>query len=191
MHDPGGSLLCRLTADGARFLGLVVDEPEPPPAPPLVVHADFCVDAAATDLYTRFQLERFADLERADPSPGFAGGLCRYRLGVAPLGRALARGIRVEQVLAFLRQASAAPLPADVVGQLRLWAGRFGQLTLEEVALLRVQNERVLRELSAHPQIRPLLGQALSPTLILVDKRNIPRLRKELAALGYLAAQEP
>ena len=102
------------------------------------------------------------------------------------LSRALARGIQVEQVLAFLQQASETTIPANVAGQLRLWAGRFGQVELEEVALLNVKNERVLRELSVLPSTQPLIGQVLSPTTALVPRRNLPRLRKALAELGFL-----
>jgi hypothetical protein len=177
----GPRAVCRLTPAGGRLLRLAAEEPEPPPPLPLTVHPDFRIDLPPpANLYTRFQLERFADLEASDPP--------RYRLTVGALSRALQRGIRVEQVLAFLQQAGEAPVPANVAGQLRLWAGRFGQAELEELAVLRVKNERVLRELAALPQTRTLIGQVLSPTTALIDKQHLPRLRRELAALGYLLA---
>jgi hypothetical protein len=97
----------------------------------------------------------------------------------------------VEQVLAFLQQAGERPVPANVAGQLRLWAGRFGQVELEEVALLRVKSERVLKELSVLPETRHLLAKILSPTSALVRKRDLARLRKELRGLGYLLPEEP
>jgi hypothetical protein len=115
----------------------------------------------------------------------------RYQLTVGSLGRAMARGIRIEQVLAFLQQAGERPVPANVAGQLRLWAGRFGQVQLEEVALLRVKSERVLKDLTVLPETRPLIGKILSPTTALVRKRDLPRLRKELRALGYLLPEMP
>jgi hypothetical protein len=146
---------------------------------PIVVHPDFRVEVPVpVNLYTRFQLERFADLERAEP--------CSYRLTVGGLGRGLAQGIRIDQLLAFLKQASKQPLPADIEGQLRVWARRFGQVKMEETVLLTVKSEKALRELSALPQTRSLIGQILSPTSALVPKRQLPRLRKELRALGYL-----
>jgi hypothetical protein len=176
--DPAATA-CRLTEAGARFLGLLPQEPEPPPPLAIAIHPDLCVEVPTpVSLYTRFQLERFADLESEDP--------CRYRLTVGGLGRALARGLKVEQVLAFLRQASEDRVPAHIAGQLHLWAGRFGQVELEEVALLRVKNEQVLRELSVLPETRSLIGRVLSPTLALVRKADLPRLRKELRALGFL-----
>jgi hypothetical protein len=177
---------CRLTEAGTRFLGLVNGEPEDQASPPILVHPDFSVQVPPpANLYTRFQLERFAETQASslvttDREP------VRYQLTVGSLGRALARGIRVEQVLAFLQQAGERPVPANVVGQLRLWAGRFGQVQLEEVALLRVNSERVLKDLTVLPETRPLIGKILTPTTALVRKRDLPRLRKELLALGYL-----
>lgn len=185
--EPGA--VCRLTGAGVRFLGLGPDEPEDRPSPPLVVHPDFTVDMPPpANLYTRFQVERFADMQGSQvPATGLAA--CRYQLTVDSLGRALARGIRVEQVLAFLQQAGEGPVPANVVGQLRLWAGRFGQVYLEEVALLRVKSERTLKELAVLPETRALIGRVLSPTTALVRKQDLPRLRKELRELGYLPPQ--
>ncbi|MFN2182872.1 MAG: helicase-associated domain-containing protein [Anaerolineae bacterium] len=187
--------VCRLTGAGARFLDLVAGDTVESPTPPIVVLPDFYVEVPPpASLYTRFQLERFADplppesgplRDRAKPEP------FRYRLGAGSLTRALSRGIQVEQVLAFLQQAGERPVPANVAGQLRLWAGRFGQVELEEVALLRVKSERVLKELSVLPETRHLLAKILSPTSALIRKRDLARLRKELRGLGYLLPEEP
>jgi hypothetical protein len=179
--------LCSLTGAGARFLGLAPDEMAEQPSPPIVIHPDLRVEIPPpASLYTRFQLERFADpLGPETPVLGAPGPL-HYRLGAGSLGRALARGIQVEQVLAFLQQTSGQGVPPNVTAQLRLWAGRYGQVQLEEVALIRVKNERVLRELSVLPETRHLISKILTPTSALVRKKNLDRLRKELKELGYL-----
>jgi hypothetical protein len=175
--------ICRLTETGARLLGLLSDEPEMPPSPPIIVSPDFRIEVPApVSLYTRFQLERFAEPESTEPY--------RYRLTVGSLGRALARDIRLEQILAFLRQASEDRVPVNVAGQLQLWAGRFGQVQLEEMALLTAKNERVLKELSVLPETRSLISRVLSPTSALVRKQHLPRLRKELRALGFLPPED-
>ncbi len=182
-----GGLACRLTAAGLRFLGLAGAEPEAPPSPPILIRPDMSIDLPhPANLYTCFQVERFAD-PLSPRAPGIQGGeQRRYRLSVGALGRALGRGVRVEQVLAFLRQASDDRLPANVAGQLRLWAGRFGQVKLEEMALLTAQSERVLKELSVLPETRALIGRILSPTTALVRWADLPRLRKALRDLGFL-----
>lgn len=173
-------VVCRLTEAGARFLGLLPDAEEPPPPPPIIVRPDLTVEVPpASSLYTRFQLERFADLQSGTP--------CRYALTAGALGRAHSRGIQVDQVVAFLRQSSQDHVPANVVGQLRVWADRFGQVQLEEGALLTLKNERVLREISVLPETRDLVGSVLSPTQVWIPKEHLPRLQKALRALGYLA----
>ncbi len=112
-----GSPLCRLTAAGAHWLGLAAGEIQAPRPAPITVGPDFVVDLpASASLYVRFQLERFADLEQAEP--------CRYRLTAGGLNRALARGIQIEQILAFLKRASQRPVPVSVSGRLRQWARR-------------------------------------------------------------------
>ncbi len=179
--EPG--TICRLTESGARLLGLLPAAPEDLVSPPIIVHPDFRVELPPpASLYTRFQLERFTDPEPAEP--------CTYRLTIGSLHRALARDIEVEQVLAFLQQASQHPVPANVAGQLRLWAGRFGQVSLEEVVLLQVKSERTLKDLSVLPETRHLIARILSPTSALVRQRDLPRLKKELRSLGYLPPED-
>ena len=177
---PEGSI-CHLTTAGQRFLGLAGDEPEMVPSPPILIRADQSVEVPhPANLYTCFQLERFAEVA------GRPGPPWRYHLTVGGLGRALGRGVRVEQVLAFLEQASDSRLPVNVAGQLRLWAGRFGQVELEEMALLTARSDHVLKELSVLPETRGLIGRILSPTTALVRRADLPRLRKTLRELGFL-----
>ena len=116
---PEGELnsLCRLTAEGAHWLGLAAGEVEVSRPAPITVGPDFLVHVpASASLYVRFQLERFAELEQAEP--------CRYRLTASALSRALAQGIQVEQILAFMKRAGQRPVPGGVAGQMRRWASR-------------------------------------------------------------------
>ncbi len=186
-----GGLACRLTASGLRLLGRAGGEAKESPSPPIVIQPDMSIEVPhPTSLYTCFQLERFADPVGIQASAGHDGESWRYRLSVGGLGRALGRGLRVEQVLAFLQQASDDRLPANVAAQLRLWAGRFGQVRLDQVALLTVRNARTLRELSVLPETRALIDRVLSPTTALVRRADLPPLRKALRDLGFLPFDE-
>ncbi len=172
--------VCRVTTAGLRLMGLSAEEPKPARPSVITVRPDFRVEVAEpVSLYTRFQLERFAVLESLVP--------CRYRLSVDSIGRAAARGVSVDQVLAFLHQYCGQSVPANVIGQLRLWAGRFGQLVLEEATLLTAKQERVIKELSVLPETRSLIARILSPTSALIRGHDLPRLKRELRKLGYLS----
>jgi hypothetical protein len=181
--------ICHLTRSGQHLLGLVPAEAGEVPSPPIVVRPDFRVEVPApVNLYACFQLERFADAVQLSPRVLEEGASWTYRLSVGALGRALSRDIRVEQILAFLRQASEDRVPANVAGQMRLWAGRFDQVQLTEAVVLTAKSERVLKELSVLPETRSLIGQLLTPTTALVRKRDLPRLRQALHQLGFLPA---
>jgi hypothetical protein len=178
---PGG--VCRLAGEGLRLLGLTAPPAEDAPPKPIVVRPDFSVEVPRPgDLYSRFQLERFADLKGEAP--------CLYRLSAASLGRALGRNVQVEQILAFLNQATGGSLPANVAGQLRLWAGRFGQVELKEMVLLSTRSEQALKELAVLPETRAYLTRQLSPVTALVRKEDLPALRRALQALGFLPPGE-
>ncbi|MCL7453516.1 MAG: helicase-associated domain-containing protein, partial [Anaerolineae bacterium] len=182
---------CQLSRSGQGFVGLVPVEPQEVAAPPIAVHPDFRVEVPApVNLYACFQLERFADPLHISPQGLAAGEPWTYQLAVDGLGRALGRGIRVEQILAFLRQASDDHLPANVAGQMRLWAGRFGQVQLAEAVVLTAKSERALKELSVLPETRALIGQVLTPTTALVRKSDLPKLRQALYELGFLPPPE-
>ncbi|MFN2168663.1 MAG: hypothetical protein ACK2U9_20715, partial [Anaerolineae bacterium] len=62
LDTAAGGAVCRLTGAGTRFLGLIAGEAAEQPAPPIVVYTDLRVEVPQpASLYTRFQLERFAD----------------------------------------------------------------------------------------------------------------------------------
>lgn len=189
--EHAAGITCHLTESGTRLLGLAAPEVEEVQPPPVVVHPDFRVEVPAPiNLYACFQLERFAEPLDAASRGSTRETSWTYQLAVGALGRALERGIQVEQILAFLRQASGDRVPANVAGQMRLWAGRFGQVQLTEVVVLRAKSERALKELSVLPETRGLIGQLLTPTTALVRKQDLPRLRKALAELGFLPPPE-
>lgn len=175
---PSGPII-QLTEAGKRFLGLALGQDETPPSLPLIIRPDLSLELPTpVNLYVRFQLERFAELESETP--------CRYRLTGRGVSRALSRDVRLEQVLTFLQQASHAPVPPAVEEQLRLWARRLGQVRLEEAVVLRVRDQELLQELATLPETCPFIQEILSPTTALVRKQDLSHLQKELRALGYL-----
>lgn len=170
----------RLTPGGAAFLGLSDSPPETSALPPMRMSADLTVRAiAGGDLYDRFQLARIAEWQSS-------GDLFVYRVTQTSLVRALNQGIRLDQILTFLRRVSGDQLPAHAAETLQHWAGQHRPIRLTRAAVLEVHTPALMRELRTHPAIGPLLGEPLSPTRALVAERHWKELHALLQEAGYL-----
>ena len=173
----------RLTPGGAFFLRLTDQAAETPALPSMAVDADLTVRAlAGGNLYDRFQLARIAEWQAY-------GKVFIYRITRASLRRALSQGIRLDQMLTFLKRVTSARLPPKAVEVLRGWAGRYGEVRLIRAVVLETKTVAIMRELRAHPAISPLLGEPLSPTRTLVPERNWGKVLTLLGQAGYLPAK--
>jgi hypothetical protein len=174
----------RLTPGGAFFLGLVDKAPEAPKLPPMAADADLTVRAlAGGNLYDRFQLARIAEWQAS-------GEVFVYRITRASLSWILSQGIRLDQVSAFLKRVTGDQLPAKAVETLRGWAGRFAEVRLIRAVVLETRTAAIMRDLRAHTEIGPLLGEPLSPTRTLVAERNWRQIVAQLQQSGYLPGRE-
>jgi len=174
----------RLTPGGALFLALADKAPEIQDLPPIAVDTDLTVRAlAGGNLYDRFQLARIAEWQAS-------GEVFVYRITRTSLSRALSQGIRVDQVLAFLKRVTGDRLPPKVIETLRGWAGLYGEVRLIRAAVLEAKTAAVMRDLRAHPAIGPLLGEPLSPTRALVAERNWHQVLARLQQAGYLPEKD-
>jgi len=131
------------------------------------------------NLYHRFQVERFADWEAERD-----GTL--YRITPASLARALAQGVKVETLLAFLERAAGGRVPDGLREQIRAWAGRQGRATLRRAMLLETDSPEVLVEIRSDPEIAPYLGEPLSPTCVRVQQERWRELLARLRQKGYV-----
>ena len=173
-----------LTPGGALFLGLTDQAPASPVPPPMSVDADLTVRAVAgSNLYDRFQLARIAEWQAS-------GEVFVYQITRASLSRALGQGIRLDQVLTFLRRVTGNRLPPRAAQTLRSWAGQHGQVRLTRTAVLETETAAVMQKLCAHPAIGPLLSEPLSPTRILVAEQNWRQVSALLQQLGYLPTEK-
>ena len=173
----------RLTPGGALFLGLTDQAAETPAMPSMAVDADLTVRAlAGGNLYDRFQLARIAEWQAS-------GEVFIYQITRASLSRALGQGIRLDQVLTFLRRVTGDRLSPRAAKALRGWAGRYGEVRLIRAVVLETEKATTMQELRAHPAISPLLGEPLSPTRTLVPERNWGKVLTMLQQAGYLPAK--
>lgn len=176
----------RLTAPGKVFL-TGPQAPLPPDKPPLLLRVDsnfYAHVPARASLYDRFQLARFADLDRREQDRVI------YHITRASVNRALRNGVTADQIAAFLARATNNQTPLKVVETLRAWGSRRATVILERATLLRVEREDITDELRRHPVLGPLLGEQLSPRVFLVPAKNVAEVRRLLTESGYLAELE-
>ncbi len=129
------------------------------------------------NLYLHGRLAAFAD----------PAGETAYHISAASISRAARAGLgaaEVEQQLAGIHRG---PLPAALVRRLRAWAKHYGDAAAESVVLLQVRDAATLAELSADPELAPLL-QPFKPkahlALARVRAEDLDKLRARLADRG-------
>jgi hypothetical protein len=172
----------RLTPEGYAFLTGQIDELEPVRKPALLrVDHNFYVQAPKqASLYDRFQLARFAELER------YGEQRTIYKITPATVRRALQNGVTSDQITAFLARVTNNQTPLKVVETIRAWGSRHASVRLEQATLLRLKHEGVLAELRQQPAFNHLLGEALTPTTLLIPAEHVAEARRLLTELGYL-----
>jgi len=150
-----------LTAQGRQFLaGHPAEESTPDPPAFLRADANFYVQVPPrASLYDRFQLARFAHLDRRENHRAI------YQITRASISRAAKNGVTIDQIIAFLTRATNNQIPLRVVETLRTWGARYGTLKLEQLTVLRLRDEKLLPELRQDPAISRLLASHSAPQL--------------------------
>jgi hypothetical protein len=97
------------------------------------------------------------------------------------------KGITPARIITFLERAAAGQpaLPA-LAAALRRWEKNGSELSLSEMVVLQLASPELLETLRQTAGIRELLGQALGPTAVVVQRADADALRSALAALGIL-----
>ncbi|MBN1218562.1 MAG: helicase-associated domain-containing protein [Anaerolineae bacterium] len=172
----------RITSQGKQFL---LEQPvAASPAPKsCLVRVDDSFLAYVPDhanLYDRFQLARFAQLERHEQNRVV------YHITQASVSRALRNGVTADQMVAFLARVTNNRTPLKVVETLRTWGTRQDSVKIERAHLLRLKHENLVEELRQNRNMHSLLGEVIGPTTILVPSDNIAEVRRILTELGYL-----
>ncbi len=182
--NPG---LLRLTALGAKALGMVVPESEFDRSSPLIVNPDFEImlfpDGSTYDLVT--ELDRFAERTASD-------SVYRYRITVASVEKAVAEGLDPASILRTLSEHSRVEVPQNVIYSIGQWAGKVKFVTQATVSLVRGRNKEVLDRVLHDPALRPFVIERLSPTALLMSP-ELPRARLAalLEPLGVFLEGEP
>ena len=132
---------------------------------------------ANPDLYLHGHLARFADQ---------VNGL-EYRLSASSIKRAVRNGMTAPEIITELEQVSKSGIPPDIEKSILAWSGHYGEATLEETILLKVQNAETLRELLNDPELSQLLHRldsAQAQATATIRPKDLMRVRQLLEEKG-------
>jgi hypothetical protein len=159
----------RLTALGAKALGVSVPEGQDQKAAPLIVNPDFEIilypDGDTYDLVT--ELDRFAERVSSDSA-------YRYRLTEASIERAVAEGLEPSSILRTLSEHSRVDIPQNVIYSIGQWAEKVKFVTQATVSLVRGRNKEVIDRILHDKRLRGHVVERLSPTALLMSQ-DVPR----------------
>ena len=172
--------LLRLTALGAKALGLSVPDAEMDAGAPLVVNPDFEIilfpDGDTYDLVT--ELDRFAERTSSD-------SVYRYKLTEASIEKAVAEGLEPSVILRTLSEKSRVEVPQNVIYSIGQWAEKVKFVSQATVSLVRGRNKEVIDRILHDRALRPFVLERLSPTALLMSPEIArERLAELLKPLG-------
>jgi hypothetical protein len=169
----------RVSPLGAALLDNAA-EPADLPAEPLVVQPNFeVVVPAFASPYARFQLGRFASRAAG------ADDTETYTLTKKSIQVALERGISLEDMLRFLREAGEREPPQNVAATLREWAGQHGQVSLRRGILLEAEDPALLEQIKHDKRIKLPHVEQLTAAAWLLREADSGALAERLRKAGY------
>jgi hypothetical protein len=128
----------------------------------------------------RYLIARFCEWDDAEVKE------YHYYLTPDSLERARQQGLRISHLASLLKKHAASPLPPSLIMALERWEQFGEQVGIKKVSLLRVASADILEALRKTRSAR-YLGEALSPTTVVVKPGGEEAVRSALAELGYLA----
>lgn len=185
-HDGKPSSL-RLTALGAKALGMEVSAEDLDRSAPLIVNPDFEIilfpDGDSYDLITK--LDRFAERVSSDSA-------YRYKITEASIERAVAEGLETSALLRVLSENSRVDVPQNVIYSICQWAEKVKFVSHAMVSLVRGRNKEVIDRILHDKMLKPHVLERLSPTALLMSPEvNRDHLAKMLEPIGvFLEGRE-
>ena len=127
----------------------------------------------------RYQVSRFCEWEEPKDD------VYRYRLSTNSLAKARDQGLRVEHLLALLIKHTDAGVPPSLVKALKRWEVNGTEARVQTQIILKVSKPEVLEEMRKSRAAK-FLGEALSPTTVVVKGGAVQKVMEALAELGLL-----
>lgn len=125
-------------------------------------------------------LARIGELTEASPH-----GL-RYRLMPELVQAAFDGGMTGPDLIGSLADAVGGTLPEELGATLARWWAGYGTIRLyDELALVELDDDLLLRELLATSSLSEILVQVCSPRVVAIDPAGVDTLLAELTRLGH------
>ena len=127
----------------------------------------------------RYQVSRFCEWEQPKDD------VYRYRLSTNSLAKAKEQGLKVEHLLALLAKHTDAGVPPSLVKALKRWEGNGTEARVQTQIILKVSKPEILEEIR-RSRASKFLGEALSPTTVIIKVGAIQKVMEALTELGLL-----
>lgn len=131
----------------------------------------------------RYQLSRFGEWDEAK------NGEYRYHITTNSLTKAKEQGLKAEHLLALLSKNTDAGVPPSLVKALKRWEVNGTEARVQTQVILKVSKPEILDEMRKSKAAK-FLGEALSPTTVIVKSGAIQKVMDALTELGLLSEVE-
>ncbi len=176
----GATTVCRLTPIGYALLNGTGSVEDVQPETTFFVQPDFeMLVPSRVDTALLWRIEEIADLVKPD-------WMMVYKLSRKSVYRALRMGAKVEDILSLLEGHATNELPQNVSFSLRDWAAAYGRIRFATAFTMQVDSASLADELVASRTVGRFILSRLSPTILVIDRRDHADLVAALEAEGYM-----
>ncbi len=128
----------------------------------------------------RYQVSRFCEWDES------RNGEYKYHITTSSLSKAKEQGLKAEHLLALLTKHTDAGIPPSLVKALKRWEVNGVEARVQTQVVLKVSKPEILEEMRKSKAAK-FLGEALSPTTVVVKSGAIQKVMEALTELGLLA----
>jgi hypothetical protein len=131
----------------------------------------------------RYQVSRFCEWEPPKED------VYRYRLSTHSLARAKEQGLKTEHLITLLSRHADAGIPPPLVRALKRWEVNGTEARVQTQVILKVSRPDMLEELRKSRAAK-FLGEALSPTTVIVKSGAVQKVMEALMELGIVGESQ-
>lgn len=127
------------------------------------------------DKIALFDLNRFADIEKADI-------VSLYKINSETIMKGIESGFSLNKIINFLKKYSSSEIPQNVIYQLRDWVSKYGKVRAFKGTFLVINDMPLYLEINK--RVQNYIEQSIEPNIILIRDENIPKIKEILEKSG-------